>query len=126
MIVSLSVLYAHFRNSEISSFKSSLMSPDVSKTSVIVMAPWSIISTLMAVVLKVWWSSFDQTFRRLEPYLAMTQGPISTSKGTGLSYINYLSFWVVGKAVWNRHFRIVLVATVAMLCEIREYSLSLY
>jgi hypothetical protein len=120
IIVTLGILYSQFRISGITSFNPFLMNPNMDKTSVIAMAPYSIISTVITVVLSIWWGSVHQTFRRLQPYISMAQQPTPSSQGTELSYNNYFPPAVAIKAAFHRHWLLALIAAAAMLSEIRE------
>jgi hypothetical protein len=121
ILVTLSILFSVFRDSGVS--QTSLASNSHSNndnSALTALAPYSIIPTLIAVGIKIWWDSIDQTFRRLQPHVSMAQGPTSNSRGIDLSYVNSSILWIVGKAVSNRHFLLALITTGAVVSEICE------
>lgn len=87
-----------------------------------VLGPYSIIPTLLAVSIKIWWESIDQTFRRLQPYVSMARNPTESSRGPNLTYINSPSLWAAGEAVKYRHWLFTLVASGAVFAEICQFD----
>jgi hypothetical protein len=51
-------------------------------------APYSIIPTLLAIVVKLWWGGLEDTFKRLQPYVAMRRQPTKATRGIALSYVD--------------------------------------
>lgn len=73
-------------------------------------APISIIPTLFAVGINLWWGAMDGTFRRLQPYISMANAPIEASNGAMLSYQG--TYWMAAavKAFNHKHFLLCLIA----------------
>lgn len=84
------------------------------------LAPYSIIPTLIAISVKLWWESIDQTFRRLQPYVSMARNPTGKLAGASLSYHGTPVGWAAGKAANSRHWLLTLVAIGALLAQICE------
>jgi len=55
-------------------------------------APYSIIPTVIAVMVGFWWDSLDQHLRLLQPYISMSKLPRTIQNGAGLSY--EMSYWL--------------------------------
>jgi hypothetical protein len=85
-------------------------------------AAYSIIPTLFAVLIKLWWSSIDDPFRKLQPFISMARHPTPPD----LSYTNGSSFFVAGKAFWNTDWLLSLLATGSGLADIRKYPMRTY
>ena len=122
MIITIAILFAHFQDSGISHSRVdphfNLNRGDIN---VITFAPYSVIPTLAAVGIKIWWDSMDQKLRRLQPYVSMSQQHTQISKGPSLSYVSTPIVLLVGKAARNRHFLLALVAFGAVLSEICKF-----
>lgn len=83
-------------------------------------APFSIIPTLIAVGIGLWWSAIDENFRRLQPFLAMSNDNLKYSQGINPSYKSSYWVWAAPKAARNRHwllFLITLGATLTPICR---------
>lgn len=122
IISTIAVLFGHFQDSGI--FLSLIDSKyDFSRgtVNVITFAPYSIIPTLIAVAIKVWWDTMDRKLRGLQPYVSMSQSPTRLLKGLSLSYASTPILWLVSKAARNRHFLLALVAFGAVTSELREF-----
>lgn len=89
-------------------------------------APFSILPTLFAVAIGVWWDALDQLFRSLQPYLSMAEpGGTKPSQGPNLSYQYSYWFWAAAKAAKNKHWVLVLVtlgSTLSQLCKSLQYN----
>jgi hypothetical protein len=83
------------------------------------LAPYSIIPTLIAIGIKLYWASMEGDFRRLQPYVAMTRKPTPYLRGA--SYFNIPLLWTVGKAALSRDFLLSAVAAGAVLTQVCEY-----
>lgn len=83
-------------------------------------APISIIPTLLAVGIGLWWGSIDKTFRTLQPFLSMANASTSIARGPSLSYQS--SYWVAAtiRAVSNRHWFLCFITIGTTLSQIRE------
>ncbi|KAF2117029.1 hypothetical protein BDV96DRAFT_571440 [Lophiotrema nucula] len=89
------------------------------------LAPFSILPTLFAVLVGVWWDSLDHTFRTLQPYLSMTR-PHGTEIANGLNMSYQSSYWVwaAAKAAKNSHWTLFLVTLGSMFCQLFTISTS--
>ena len=95
-----------------------------SKSDLFTFAPYSIIPTLLAVIVSLWWDNIDDTFRRLQPFVAMARKAVPVSPNIGLSYIAAYPIWTVIKALNHRHWFVVLVSSGAILTQILTVSMS--
>jgi len=121
LVIGLAVIFSKFRTSGLyQSFLVSGVNIKVDSKSLESLAPYSIIPTLIAVCVKLWWSSVDETFRRLQPYISMAQDQTQSTKATTLSYLNSPLGWAAGKAARHRHWLLTIVAVGAVLSEICE------
>jgi hypothetical protein len=125
ILVTLGILYHTFANKGIS------QQPLTSNPSIIndnsaltTLAPYSIIPTLIAIGIKLWWDPIDNTFRVLQPYVSMAKGPTTPSRGTDLSYVTSPVIWDIGKTLANRHFFLAVIVTGALLSEICKFPLK--
>lgn len=119
ILVTLALLFTSFGDSSIYyTSQIQMTDPFADRFSILSMSPYSIISTLFAVIIRIWWSSLDQAFRRVQPYFSMAEKPTRPSKGAGISYMGCTSLWVVAKAIWNHHALVAVVAVGAVLSEI--------
>ena len=73
------------------------------KSPVATLAPYSIVPTLVAVTVSLWWGSLEETFRRLQPFVTMTKEPTAISCGATLSYASSYLLWAAAKAISKRH-----------------------
>lgn len=122
IVVTLATVYAKYRNTGLyQRFLVSSFDFDINNTSIQAFAPYSIIPTLVAVMVKLWWGSVDETFRRLQPYVSMAKEPTPNDKGTMVSYLSSPLVWAAIKAGKHRHWLLAVVATGAFLTEICEY-----
>ena len=71
--------------------------------------PFSIVPTTLAVLFGLWWNALDVTFRVLQPYVSMSQGPKEIYRGAYVSYQSSYWLWATGKAAKNRHWLLSLV-----------------
>ena len=81
-------------------------------------APYSIIPTLLAIIIKLWWGALESTFKRLQPFIAMTRRPTKASEGITLSYVDTFMLWASWKAKKNRHWLLALITLGAFLTEV--------
>jgi hypothetical protein len=86
-------------------------------------SPFSLLGTLIAVGLALWWDAMEKNMRILQPYLSMAKGPRVVRRGTGLSYQS--SYWVGAavKAASNRDWLLSLVTVGTTLSQVRKYDL---
>lgn len=85
------------------------------------LAPYSIIPTLIAVLIRLWWSALEDTFKRLQPYITMAREPTIASKGLEVSYAHTKSLWSVWNAVSNKHWLLTLICLGTFWTEVCEY-----
>ncbi|EAW15029.1 DUF3433 domain-containing protein [Aspergillus clavatus NRRL 1] len=87
-------------------------------------APFSMIPTLIAVIIGLWWTAIDDAFRRLQPFLAMSRGSPQLSKGVYLSYQSSYWIWAAAKAAFNQHWLLFLITSGTALSPIFTTSMS--
>jgi hypothetical protein len=87
------------------------------------LSPHSIIVTLMAVVVGLFWDSIDKPLRKLQPYLSMTRGASTLSQGATLSYQTSYWIWAAIKAARQKHWILCLVTSGTTLTQICKYFL---
>lgn len=85
-------------------------------------SPASVITTLLAISVGLWWGSLDSTLRRLQPFLAMTNGPKSGTNGPGLSYQSSYPLWTVLRAAKRSHWLLTMVCFGTFMTQIRKCS----
>jgi hypothetical protein len=51
-------------------------------------SPLSVIPTLLAIVVTLWWESVDTTCRTVQPYISMQHDAKRPSQGIALSYLS--------------------------------------
>jgi hypothetical protein len=95
-----------------------------SSSEILTFAPYSIVPTLLAVGVVLWWENIDDTFRRLQPYVSMAQKAVPISPVIGLSYLNTLSIGSVVRALANKHWLVALVSFGAVLGQVLTVSMS--
>lgn len=100
---------------------------DLSLTSntVLGLAPYSIVPTVFAVAVKLWWGALEEIFKRLQAYVAMTRRPTRVLRGFALSYSNYPHILASTKAFGKGHWLLALVCLGAFWTEICELDLVL-
>ncbi|KAI0521002.1 hypothetical protein F5B22DRAFT_653424 [Xylaria bambusicola] len=88
--------------------------------------PASLITTLVAVSIGLWWGSLDTALRRIQPYLVLANKPItrSSSEGVSISYISSYLLWAAWRALKRSHWVLALVCTGAFLSEILTIAMS--
>ncbi|KAL2061784.1 hypothetical protein VTL71DRAFT_7162 [Oculimacula yallundae] len=87
-------------------------------------APYSIIPTLLAVVIGLWWDAIEVHFRTAQPYISMAKGPITARKGSALTYQSSYLAWAGFRAVKRQHWLLAFVSTGAFLSQILAISMS--
>ena len=86
--------------------------------SLVGLAPYSIVPTIFAVAVKLWWGALEENFKRLQPYVMMAREPTKASRGVALSYINSPQIFALGKALSRGHWLLALVCLGAFWTEI--------
>lgn len=82
------------------------------------LTPFSMLPTLLAVGTGLWWGAIDTTFRRLQPYLSMTEAPTSLQHGAKLTYSSSYWLWAALKAASNKHWLLCLVTLGTSLLQV--------
>lgn len=84
--------------------------------------PFSMIPTIIAVCIGLWWGVIDSNFCRLQPYLAMAKRYRPLSESVHLSYQSSYWMWATIKALKNRHWMLVWVTlgtAISPICTFR-------
>lgn len=84
-------------------------------------APYSIVPTLLAVIVGLWWGALESIFRTAQPFISMAKGPTTGGKGSGISYQPSYLAWAGIRAINRQHWVIAFVCTGAFLLEY-QYS----
>ncbi|KAG4428582.1 hypothetical protein IFR05_015933 [Cadophora sp. M221] len=87
-------------------------------------APYSIIPTLFAVIVGLWWGALESIFRTAQPFISMAKGPTTGGKGAGLSYQSSYLAWAGVRAVSRKHWLLAFVCTGAFLAQILAIAMS--
>ena len=95
-----------------------------SKSDLFTFAPYSIAPTLLAVIVSLWWENVDEVFRRLQPFVTMSQKAVPVTSNVGLSYVAAYPVWTVIKALRNCHWFVALVSTGAIITQVLTVSMS--
>lgn len=85
-------------------------------------SPASLLTTLVAVGLGMWWQNTEAALRRLQPFLALAGKPIAGFYGTSVSYQSSYLLWSASKAMRRRHWVLGAVSTGAFLMQICEFK----
>lgn len=95
-----------------------------SQSDLFTFAPYSIVPTLLAVIVALWWDNLDETFRRLQPYVTMAQKALPATPIVGLSYLATHPIGSVAKALRSGHWLVALVSAGAVLGQVFTVSMS--
>ncbi|KAJ5239461.1 hypothetical protein N7468_004080 [Penicillium chermesinum] len=87
-------------------------------------APFSMIPTVIATLIGLWWGAIDDNFRRLQPFLSMSKNDPPCKQGADLSYQSSYWMWAAGKAAFNRHWLLFLVALGSTLSPVFTTTMS--
>ncbi|KAF2195642.1 hypothetical protein K469DRAFT_744158 [Zopfia rhizophila CBS 207.26] len=79
-------------------------------------APYSIVPTLRAVGLGLWWDTLDKSFRTVQPYLSMWKDEASISHG--LSYRSTYWAWAALKSASNKHWLLSFITIGSTPCQV--------
>lgn len=82
------------------------------------LAPYSIIPTLFAVGIKLWYGAIEENMRRLQAFLAMAVRPAPIWRSLLVEYANAPLAFMSSKAVKNSHYMLALVGLGALGTEI--------
>ncbi|RVX66331.1 hypothetical protein B0A52_09762 [Exophiala mesophila] len=86
--------------------------------------PASILTTLLAVCIALWWGSVDSSMRKLQPFLALAKEPVTGEDGVSLTYEASYMLWAAFRAVKRRHWLLALVSCGAFYAEIFTIAMS--
>ena len=83
-------------------------------------SPLSVIPTLLAIVVTLWWESVDTNCRTVQPYISMQHDAKRPSQGIALSYLSWFWLFASLKALKHRHWLLSLVTTTTFLLQARK------
>jgi hypothetical protein len=84
-------------------------------------SPHSLLATLVAVGVSMWWDAIDKVLRTVQPFLSMSKVTTDVRLGAALSYQSSYWFRATVRAVSNRHWLLALVTLGTTLCQIRKF-----
>lgn len=82
------------------------------------LAPYKILPTLLALIVKLWFGAVGDTLKLLQPYMSMVKGPVPTTKSVLAEYVNTPLALATTKAFNNAHWTMALVGLGALATEI--------
>jgi hypothetical protein len=83
-------------------------------------SPHSLLATLVAVGLSMWWDAIDKVLRILQPFLSMSKVTTDVKLGAALSYQSSYWFQASVRAAFNKHWLLALVTLGTTLSQIRK------
>jgi hypothetical protein len=86
-------------------------------------APICIAPTVVSIVVSLWWDQLDMAFRILQPFISMSQGPTSITKGAGLTYRSKSWAGAAIKAGRNKHWVLLMIAIGSVLARVLTVSM---
>lgn len=86
------------------------------------LAPYSVIPTLIAVAISLWWGAIESLFRTVQPYITMAKGTTSAHRGTGVSYQSSYLFWAAFRALHRKHWLLTLICLGTFATQICKYA----
>ena len=86
--------------------------------------PTPIITTLLAVMIGLWWGSLETNMRRLQPFIVMSKAPAALSRGAALSYQSSYSIWAALRASSKGHWLLASLSFASFLSQILTISMS--
>jgi hypothetical protein len=87
-------------------------------------APISIAPTVVSIVVGLWWDQVDVTWRILQPFISMSQGPVSVSAGAGLTYRSKSWVGAAFKSGRQKHWVLFMIAIGSVLAQVLTVSMS--
>lgn len=87
-------------------------------------APISIAPTFISIIIALAWDQLDSTFRMLQPYVSMSQGPTPICSGAGLTYRSKSWVGAAIKAARNRHWVLLMISIGSVLAQVLTVSMS--
>jgi hypothetical protein len=88
------------------------------------MAPYSIVPTLCAVGIKLWFEAIGDVFKRLQPYITMSKAPTKLPNSVLAEYANTPTPFVSVKAIQHSHWLLVVIGLGALATEIFTIGMS--
>ncbi|KAI5203569.1 hypothetical protein E4T39_04140 [Aureobasidium subglaciale] len=88
------------------------------------LTPYSIIPTLIAVGLKLWFKAAAETFKRLHPFISMVKSPAPVSASISAEYANTPITFVTIKAFKHSHWLLALIGVGALVTEAFTVGMS--
>jgi hypothetical protein len=84
------------------------------------LSPHSVLATLVAVGISMWWDAIDKALRTVQPFLSMSKVTTDVRLGAALSYQS--SYWLQAsiRAATNKHWLLALVTLGTTLSQIRK------
>jgi hypothetical protein len=87
---------------------------------VVELAPYSVIPTLICLGLMICWASMATSIRTLQPYVSMAR-KATLSPRDPAAYVNINLLWTIGSAGWKQEYLLSAVALCAILSQVCEY-----
>ncbi len=81
--------------------------------------PVPIMTTLVGVLLSLWWGGIESSIKRVQPFIAMANAPVPLPKGAALSYQSSYSFWAASRASRKGHWLLASLSFGSFLAQIR-------
>ncbi|KAI4716309.1 hypothetical protein E4T48_07491, partial [Aureobasidium sp. EXF-10727] len=88
------------------------------------LTPYSIIPTLLAVGIKLWFRAIAETFKRLQPFVVMAKSPETPSNSISAEYANTPIALVSIKALKHSHWLLALIGAGAFVTEAFTVGMS--
>jgi hypothetical protein len=85
--------------------------------------PAALVTTIVAVIISMWWGSIDTASRRMQPYLTLADPTKDGTLGAFLSYQSVYLLWAAFKAWTNRHKMLMLVCIGTSLMQVCKFYL---
>ncbi|KAF9697965.1 hypothetical protein EKO04_004197 [Ascochyta lentis] len=87
-------------------------------------SPQSVLATLLAVGVSMWWDAVDKTLRTLQPFLSMSKSTVDVRRGAALSYQSSYWIWATFRAALNSHWLLALVTLGTTMCQVLIVSMA--
>jgi len=88
-------------------------------------APYSIIPTVLAVAVKLWFGAIGESLKTLQPYISMLKGLKSLSGSVLVEYANTPIALIAAKAIRHSHLVLALVGVGAFATEACKLSIMI-
>jgi hypothetical protein len=87
-------------------------------------APISIAPTAISIAVGLWWNQLDSTFRILQPFISMSQGPTAICAGAGLTYTSKSWVGAVIKSGRKKHWVLLMISLGSVFAQVLTVSMS--